>query len=119
MSFFLLYPDGYEKYRLSLFMKHYNNVMLILHCIFLIFIFPLIFIFIKSRNFSILIFLVFFSILEFYYIFVTGISFWQGDRLTLPAIAIWSCIYPIILFYYLKILYPTSNITNCKIVSKS
>ncbi|OFY20785.1 MAG: hypothetical protein A2X02_08560 [Bacteroidetes bacterium GWF2_29_10] len=119
VSFFLLYPDGYEKYRLSLFMKHYNNVMLILHCIFLIFIFPLIFIFIKSRNFSILIFLVFFSILEFYYIFVTGISFWQGDRLTLPAIAIWSCIYPIILFYYLKILYPTSNITNCKIVSKS
>ena len=40
----------------------------------------------------------FFSLLNIYYILVTGISFWQGDRLTLSAIGIFSFLY-VYMFY--------------------
>ncbi len=36
--------------------------------------------------------------LLFYYVFATGLSFWQGDRLTLPIIAIWPVLYLTTLF---------------------
>lgn len=38
----------------------------------------------------------------FYYLFATGLSFWQGDRLTLPVIAIWPILYVIVIFELAK-----------------
>ena len=42
--------------------------------------------------------------LAFYFVIVTGISYWQGDRLVLPSIAIWSFLYPYTGFILLNIL---------------
>ena len=106
---FLLYPKGHENYRLAKYMEIYNKTTLKVHYVFMILILPLLLVFLKKKNYLILIFLIFLYTLGVYYVIVTGISFWQGDRLTLPAITIWACVYPFILFYYLKLLYPTKS----------
>ncbi len=115
---FLLYPKGYENYKLAQFTKNYNYIIYIAHFIFFILIFPLMLIFIKNKNISLLFFLGLSYLLGFYFIVVTGISFMQGDRLTLPSIAIWANIYPIILFSCLKLLFPTMHISNGGVCSK-
>jgi len=108
-STFLLFPEGYDNYQFANFMKIYNKIIFKIHFVFTILILPLLFVLLKKRNFPILILISFLFVLEAYYIIVTGISFSQGDRLTLPAIAIWACIYPFILFFYYKLLCPRSS----------
>ena len=39
--------------------------------------------------------------LSMYVLFTSGVSFWQGDRLILPAMAAWSILYPIVLHHSL------------------
>ena len=100
---FLLYPKGYEHKQMAKFETKYNRVFLVLNILFTALIISLLILLFKNRDISSFVFLFSsFSLLQ-YYIFVTGISFWQGDRLTLPAIAICACIFPITVFYYLKI----------------
>ena len=108
---FLLHPKGFENYQLAKFMKSYNTITLKIHFVFFFLVIPLILIFLKKKNYSILILLLFFYTLGAYYIIATGISFFQGDRLTLPAISIWACIYPFILSSYRKLLYSTKHTT--------
>jgi len=106
-STFLSYPKGHGNVHFAKFMKSYNENTLKVHYAFFILIIPLLFIFLIKKNYSILIFLMFIYGLGAYYVIVTGISFWQGDRLTLGSIGIWACLYPFILFSYFKLLYPT------------
>lgn len=113
---FLLRPKGYESHRFAQFMQDYNDIMPKTHLIFAFLIFPILLYLFKKKNIPILLFLVFPFMLGAYYIITTGVSFWQGDRLTLSSIAIWACIYPIILFFYLKILYPTKSQLDSKLV---
>jgi hypothetical protein len=40
--------------------------------------------------------------LLFYFLFTTGLSFWQGDRLVLPAIALWIPLYSILFFEFVS-----------------
>ena len=47
----------------------------------------------RAKNFSAVFQIVLLSSLTYYYILTTGLSFWQGDRLVLPIIAIWSTLY--------------------------
>lgn len=104
-SRFLLYPKGYENNQLAVFMKTYNIKTLKVHYIFIVLVFLLLIILLIKKDYPTFIFLLFTYLLGAYLIISTGISFWQGDRLTLPAIGIWAFIYPLILFYYIKLLY--------------
>ena len=103
---FLMFPAGYGNQRLAKFMKSYNIATLKIHYIFILLVLVLLLILLRKKNYSMFIFLLFMYGLGFYYIIVTGISFWQGDRLTLPSISIWAFIYPLTLFYYYKLLFP-------------
>mgnify|MGYP000710383924 CR=1 FL=1 len=47
----------------------------------------------RAKNFLAVFQIVLLSSLTYYYILTTGLSFWQGDRLVLPIIAIWSTLY--------------------------
>ena len=103
---FLLYPKGLENYQFADFMKTFNKITVYLHYLFSILILPLLLILLKKKKYHPLILLSSLYTLGVYYIVSTGISFWQGYRLVLPAIAIWACLYPLILFSYLELLYP-------------
>ena len=91
--------------QLAVFMKTYNIKTLKVHYVFIVLVFLLLIILLIKKDYPTFIFLLFTYSLGAYLIISTGISFWQGDRLTLPAISIWAFIYPLVLFYYIKLLY--------------
>jgi hypothetical protein len=76
---------------------------------FLLLPFLLIFFFIR-KDYENLLFVVALAALTLYYIVTTGISFYQGDRLVLPAIAIWAILYP----FYGVLLNRNWKKGNCK-----
>lgn len=80
----------------------FNKIYYYSHQVFiLIYILSLI-LFFKYRDYSSLLFVSGLYFLCAYYILVTGISFWQGDRLVLPSISIWALLYPYLIFYNLN-----------------
>lgn len=107
---FLLYPVGNENFEFAEFMKAYNGLTFRLHYLFVILILPLLIILLWKKNYPLLFLLGFFYTLGLYLIVTTGISFWQGDRLTLPAIATWSFLYPSIIYFYWKVMNPRKYI---------
>lgn len=109
-STYLLFPVGYENHQLAKFMATYNRLTVRLHVVFIFLLLPLLVIFIKRKMYPQLLLFGSFYLLGLYYILVTGISFWQGDRLTLVSIAIWACLYPTIICYYLSIFHPKMSI---------
>ena len=101
---FLLFPEGYENHEMANFESKYNKYFLILNILFTALLIPLLFLLYKKQFFSTLVFLSLAFALWQYYVLVTGISFMQGDRLTLPVILICACIFPITIFYYIQLM---------------
>ncbi len=95
---YLKYPNGLNGQKSELFMKHFNHVSYIFHVVlFFVGLITLVVMAIQ-RVFDKFIPLLILYILNLYLIVSTGISFFQGDRLTISALAIWTVIYPLFLF---------------------
>jgi hypothetical protein len=101
---FLLYPEGYENQGLAKYESKYNKAYFILAIILTALTIPILIILYKHRSFPPLVFLLIAFALWLYYILVTGISFWQGDRLTLPSLVILASVFPVVIFHYFEIL---------------
>lgn len=98
---FLSYPEGVEHPTFFNFMKKMNGNYYRLHVsIYLVLIVSGLLLF-HEKGYTLLLSVVFLTLLLVYYILISGISFWQGDRLVLPAIAIWTVLY----FYLFHRLY--------------
>ena len=96
---FLSNPTGYEHPGYSGFMRHINNLYFLLHILFLPLTVILAISFYRSKEFPQLSILVLLYLLASYFVIVSGVSFWQGDRLVLPSIAIWPCVYTVVVYY--------------------
>lgn len=99
---FLSYPIENSNPKPTAFMKKYNNTTLYLHFIFLIIALFTIIQLWRTSRYPLMIMIVILFVLNSYLIVMTGISYWQGDRLTLPAIALWSVLYPVLSFYVIQ-----------------
>jgi hypothetical protein len=106
---FLLYPEGYENQSLAKYESKYNKAYFILAIILTALTIPILIILYKYRSFPPLVFLLIAFALWLYYILVTGISFWQGDRLTLPSVVIIASVFPVVIFHYFEILNKRKN----------
>ena len=106
---FLLYPEGYENQGLAKYESKYNKAYFILAIILTALTIPILILLYKHRSFTPLVFLLITCALWLYYILVTGISFWQGDRLTLPSVMIFASVFPVIIFQYFEILTKRKN----------
>src|SRR5690606_2081108 len=80
-------------------MLKFNRLYYHVHLIFIPIYLIAVVLFINQKDYIPLIITSAFYFLGAYYIIVTGISFWQGDRLVLPSISIWSSVYPYLFFY--------------------
>lgn len=102
-STFLRYPAGFENHNLAKKMKSMNDNYFIIHLIFLPLSVILFFLFLYTKKHSEAI--VLFSVygLCAYYIFVSGISFFQGDRLVIAVITLWIFLYLFVVHSYLKL----------------
>jgi hypothetical protein len=96
---FLNYPAEFQNKSASRFMDHYNELTCYLHILMLIFGLLLIFVLWRKKAQENLVLLIILLGLNSYFLLVSGVSFWQGDRLTLPAIAIWTVLYPLMIFW--------------------
>jgi hypothetical protein len=99
---YLRYPELLKGQKSERFMIHFNHVTYMLHWISLFLGSVVLISFWRTRKFDLFVPLFFFFMLNAYLLLVTGISFWQGDRLTITNIAIWSVLYPFFLFYALN-----------------
>jgi hypothetical protein len=79
---YFTFPDRHEK--LYIYTKQLNHMKFYLHLILII---PLLFVFVKKKEFRFLI------ILFSYMVLTTGLSFKQGDRYATPIVAIWAVLY--------------------------
>jgi len=100
---FVSYPKGIEHPSLFSYMENVNLKYYNFHLFFLYVIPFLLVLLIFKKEFLKLIIAIILIGLSAYYILVTGISFWQGDRLVLPSISIWSCLYVFILFEFTRL----------------
>jgi|688.fasta_scaffold63842_2 4-amino-4-deoxy-L-arabinose transferase-like glycosyltransferase len=96
---FLNYPAEYKNPAAIAFMDNYNELTYYLHILMLILGIVMLVLFWRSKNYPYLVLLFVLLGLNSYYLIVSGVSFWQGDRLTLPSIAIWSVLYPTLVFW--------------------
>lgn len=103
-SIFLRYPAGYENHNLAKKMKSMNENYYSIHLLFLPLSVILFFLFLykKKRAEAIVLFSVY--SLCAYYIFVSGISFFQGDRLVIAVITLWIFVYLFVIHNYLKLI---------------
>ena len=99
---YLRYPELLNGQKSERFMIHFNHVSYMFHWITLFLGLIALIAFWRTRKFDLFLPLFFFFVLNAYLLLVTGISFWQGDRLTITNIAIWSVLYPFFLFYVLN-----------------
>jgi hypothetical protein len=102
-STFLLYPAGYENIPMANYMLEINGYYFKIHRIFLFLTFILFVILLRRKEYNNLIILFIFSSLTAYYILTTGVSTYQGDRLTLASISIWIPLYAFILHHLVRI----------------
>jgi hypothetical protein len=86
------------------------------HRCFLFLLIPFLLLLYRKKDFNMLYIALFFSLLNIYYILVTGISFWQGDRLTLSALGIFAFLYVYMLheFFTLASTYLKSKFNSRK-----
>lgn len=94
---FLSWPKGVKHKKLSWYMEKMNSFYLLLH---LFFVLPLIWTLIKTyknKNFDVFLMLLGISLLMYYYLLASGISSTQGDRLSIPMLAVWPVLYAYII----------------------
>lgn len=115
-SIHVIYPRKDKTNIAYRYMRFVNRTSFHIHTIFIMTNLILIIFCVKNNRFAEAQFLSFLSCLQWYIFLSSGISFWQGDRLTLPAIAIWSVTYPFCIMlsaefvkHYLKILPKTNS----------
>jgi len=84
------------------FMTHYNRGTFLIHLIGLLLMIVCLFVFWRQKDFENLVVLILVGGLSTNFICTSGISFWQGDRLVVPAIALWAALYPGLFFSLVK-----------------
>jgi hypothetical protein len=95
---YLKYPNGLNGQKSELFMKHFNHVSYIFHIVMIFVGLITLVVMANQRIFDKFIPLFLLYALNLYLLVSTGISFFQGDRLTISTLAIWTVIYPLFLF---------------------
>jgi hypothetical protein len=107
---YLNFPIPGKNPNSTIFMLNYNKIMLPLHRFFFVLGILLVIQLWRQSNFELVIPIMILFVLNIYLIVMTGISFWQGDRLTLPAIALWAVLYPVLTHFALGQLMNKKNI---------
>lgn len=79
--------------KLTNYMIDINRLYYKLHFYLLILTLPFLYLLYKKKEYNLLFISLFFILLNSYFLLTTGISFYQGDRLVLPAIGIFSFLY--------------------------
>ena len=79
--------------KLTNYMIDVNRFYYKLHFYLLILTLPFLYLLYRKKNYNLLLISFFFILLNIYFLTTTGISFYQGDRLVLPAIGIFSFLY--------------------------
>jgi len=103
------YPERTKSYNLARFMKGINVIFFVIH---ILFFFPVCFVIyslFERKKYDDLIIVLFLFFLSLYYIFTTGVSFDEGDRLVLPSEVIWICVY---LFAFSRVAEKTNFFNN-------
>lgn len=101
---FLNYPKICSKPSWSEFAEKWNRHSYTIHKLFSFILFPIVLLFYLIRkDYENLVLVFSLAALLIYYIVATGISFYQGDRLVLPSIAIWACLYPFIAYVFIDL----------------
>ena len=90
---FLLYPEAYSHQKLGKFMGKVNTIYYHVHWLFIFPVLLSIFIAFRRKETGNLLILLIASGLSYYILLTSGISFWQGDRLTLPALTVFVFLY--------------------------
>ena len=99
---YLQYPGLPQKSNLELFMMHFNHVSFISHVILLFVGFFVLLFKLTEKEFNFFIPFSLLYVLNLYLLFASGISYLQGDRLTITNIAIWAFLYPTLLFAFFQ-----------------
>lgn len=99
---FLNYPIPGKNPKTTIFMIKYNNVSFYMHLVFLLLSLVVLVKMWRTSQHAIMTLIAILFVLNCYMIVMTGISFWQGDRLTLPAIALWSVLYPVLAHNFIQ-----------------
>jgi len=79
-----------------------TNFFYSIHCFMFILWLLYLFLMIKKKYSSEYLFVLFCGILSYYILLTSGLTFWAGDRLVSPAVALWGSLYPIIIFSFYK-----------------
>lgn len=90
-------------YSYAKYMTIVNKIYYYLHFIFILPILFLMIYFLGKKQFAKFVIILIMAFLCYYYILVTGISFWQGDRLVLPSISIWTFLYIFVIYAVIQI----------------
>jgi hypothetical protein len=65
---------------------------------------------IRKRFSGVYLFILFGSAVSFYILLSSGISFWSGDRLVVPAIAAWASLYPVLIYFSFSLIKTKVNL---------
>lgn len=84
------------------FMAAYNRTTFPLHILGLLLLIITSIVLYIRKEYSLMFQIVFIGGLSTYYIITSGISFWQGDRLVLPSIALWAPLYVFLIYFVVK-----------------
>lgn len=111
----MLYPVGYENHSLATKMERTNGIYYSVHKIFILLSSVLLLLLLLKKMYTEALLLFCIYGLGFYYIFVTGISSYQGDRLVIAVVPVWIFLYLFVIHTYLKLakdLYKRRFLTN-------
>ena len=100
-SYFLQYPKGMEHPVMEEYMLDWNCNAYSIHQYAIYFILFACLLLLFRRSFNELLLVLFFTCLIAYYLLITGITFWQGDRLVIPVTVTWSFVYVYVLYVIL------------------
>lgn len=106
---YLKYPNTLNGQISERFMKHYNHISFQLHWIMLFLGLVILVVLWRKKNVELFIPVLVCFLLNIYLLLVSGISFFQGDRLTISNIAIWSVLYPSLIYLMYNIIKKSSS----------
>ncbi len=92
-ALFLTFPAKNTVSKFSRFMIKMDGVFYYVHLVFIPIMFIFLIVFIRKKEWESLIILVLLTGLNYYILISSGISFWQGDRLVLPALPVFITLY--------------------------
>lgn len=99
---YLVFPAQYEQPFFASLMQMMNTGYYYLHLLFILPWLLALFIARRNRNRETLLLLAVAGLLNFYILFTSAISFWQGDRLVLPALPVFAVLYPFIVYQFYR-----------------